>query len=43
MLKVIGLDHIVLRVPDIEEAIHFYCDLLGMKPLRVDEWRAGKG
>ena len=42
MLQVRAIDHIVLRVPDIEEAIRFFCDLLGMKPLRVEEWRAGQ-
>ena len=42
MLKAIGLDHMVLRVPDIEEAIHLFSDLLGMKPLRLEEWREGK-
>ena len=42
MLKVTGLDHIVLRVPDREEAIRFFRDVMGMEPLRVEEWRAGR-
>ena len=42
MLKVKGLDHIVLRSPDIEASIRFYCDVLGMEPVRVEDWREGK-
>jgi catechol 2,3-dioxygenase-like lactoylglutathione lyase family enzyme len=39
MLKVIDLDHIVLNVADVERALAFYCDELGLAPVRVDEWR----
>jgi catechol 2,3-dioxygenase-like lactoylglutathione lyase family enzyme len=38
-LKVIGLDHIVLNVSDVERSLHFYVDELGLEPLRVDAWR----
>jgi catechol 2,3-dioxygenase-like lactoylglutathione lyase family enzyme len=41
-LRVIGLDHIVLRCTDVEVAIAFYCDELGLAPERVDEWRRGE-
>ena len=39
MLKVIDLDHIVVNVADVERALGFYCDALGLAPVRVDEWR----
>ena len=39
MLKVIDLDHIVVNVADVERALGFYCDELGLAPVRVDEWR----
>jgi catechol 2,3-dioxygenase-like lactoylglutathione lyase family enzyme len=38
-LKVTGLDHIVLNVSDIERSLGFYCDQLGLEPVRVEEWR----
>ena len=41
-MKVVGLDHIVLRVRDREETLRFYGDLLGMEKLRVQEWHDGK-
>lgn len=31
MLKLIGLDHIVLRTSDIDAMLHFYCDVLGCR------------
>jgi catechol 2,3-dioxygenase-like lactoylglutathione lyase family enzyme len=36
---VIGLDHLVLNVSDVERSPAFYMDQLGLKPVRVDEWR----
>lgn len=41
-LKVVEMDHIVLRVKDVERAIEFYTEVLGLAPHRVDEYRAGK-
>ena len=38
-MKVIGFDHVVLNVEDVERSIAFYCGELGLKPERVDEWR----
>ena len=40
-IKVLGLDHIVLNVADVERSLAFYTDRLGLRPLRVDEWRVG--
>jgi len=42
MVRVRGLDHVVLRVADVERSLTWYCDELGCAPERVDEWRAGK-
>jgi len=36
---VVGLDHIVLNVADVERSLAFYIEELGLTPLRVDEWR----
>jgi catechol 2,3-dioxygenase-like lactoylglutathione lyase family enzyme len=41
-LRVIGLDHIVLVCSDVERTLAWYCDLLGLEPERVDEWRRGE-
>lgn len=38
-LQVVGLDHIVLNVADVERSLTFYLDELGLEPVRVDEWR----
>lgn len=35
------LDHIVLRVGDMERSVAWYRDELGLEPVRLDEWRAG--
>ncbi|MEU5053389.1 VOC family protein [Streptomyces sp. NPDC021096] len=41
-MRVIDFDHLVLNVSDIERSLAFYTDALGLEPVRVDEWRAGK-
>ena len=40
-MKVIALDHIVLVSPDLERSLHFYCDVLDLAAVRVDQWRQG--
>jgi len=40
-LRVVGLDHVVLNVADVERALAFYCVELGLAPVRVEEWRQG--
>ncbi|MCU0268933.1 MAG: VOC family protein [Acidimicrobiales bacterium] len=42
MLKVRGLDHLVLNVSDVERSLAWYLDKLGLEPLRVQEWRRGE-
>ena len=34
--------HTMVRVTDIDAAVHFYCDLLGLKELRRNENAAGR-
>jgi catechol 2,3-dioxygenase-like lactoylglutathione lyase family enzyme len=41
-VRVIAFDHLVLNVEDVERALDFYCGPLGLEPVRVEEWRAGK-
>lgn len=42
VVSVTGLDHIVLMTSDIERALEFYCDTLGLEGVRLDEWRRGE-
>lgn len=41
-MRVIAFDHLVLKAEDVERSLAFYCGPLGLKPVRVEEWRAGK-
>lgn len=41
-LRVIGFDHLVLNVADVERSLRFYCGLLGLSAERVEQWRAGE-
>jgi catechol 2,3-dioxygenase-like lactoylglutathione lyase family enzyme len=40
-INITELDHIVLNVSDIERALNFYTETMGLKPERLDEFRAG--
>lgn len=40
-LHVSGIDHLVLRVPDVEPVAAWYCDELGLDVEGLDEHRAG--
>ena len=40
-LQVVGLDHFVLRVRDLDKSLTFYRDLLGLPIEFLDEYRAG--
>ena len=42
LVKITEMDHIVLRNRDVEVALKFYTEVLGMKAERVEEWRAGE-
>ena len=41
-LKIVELDHIVIRVKDVDGAIKFYTEVLGLEPHRVAEYRSGE-
>jgi len=41
-LRIVGLDHVVLNVADVERSLAFYCGELGLVPERVEEWRRGE-
>ncbi len=41
-MQVSGLDHIVLIVADTEASLDWYTGVLGLEPLRVEEWRRGE-
>ena len=42
LVKITELDHIVLRVRDVETSLRFYTQVLGMPAERVEQWRAGE-
>jgi catechol 2,3-dioxygenase-like lactoylglutathione lyase family enzyme len=41
-LRIIELDHVVLNVADVERALAFYTEELGLAPIHVEEWRRGE-
>ena len=41
-VRVVELDHIVLRCADVERTLAWYTDVLGLDPVRLDEWRRGE-
>jgi catechol 2,3-dioxygenase-like lactoylglutathione lyase family enzyme len=41
-LNVVGFDHLVLRCTDVEAALAWYVDELGLPEVRVAEWRNGE-
>jgi catechol 2,3-dioxygenase-like lactoylglutathione lyase family enzyme len=41
-VRVTGLDHVVLRVHDVERSLAFYQGVLGLAGVRVEEWRRGE-
>ena len=42
MLHVTAFDHLVLVAADVERSLAFYLGVLGLEPVRVDEWRRGE-
>ena len=42
LVKITEMDHIVLRVKDVEESLRFYTDVLGLKAERVELWNKGE-
>lgn len=41
-IHVTQMDHIVLDVADVERSLAWYRDVLGLIPVRVDEWQRGE-
>ena len=41
-MEYIGLDHVAINVRDIDRALDFYCNVLGLEAVRVDEFKSGK-
>ena len=42
MVQVLELDHIALKVRDMDATLAFYVDLLGLECLRLEEFRRGE-
>ncbi|MGI8685047.1 MAG: VOC family protein [Acidimicrobiales bacterium] len=42
MLRVLGMDHLVLLVADVGRSVAWYRDTLGLAVERFDEWTAGR-
>jgi catechol 2,3-dioxygenase-like lactoylglutathione lyase family enzyme len=41
-MRVTGIDHVVFNVSDVERAVAWWRDLLGLEPVRLEEWRRGE-
>ena len=41
-MRALGIDHVVLVCRDVERTLEWWRRELGLEPLRVDEWRAGR-
>jgi catechol 2,3-dioxygenase-like lactoylglutathione lyase family enzyme len=41
-MRVVGFDHLVLAVSDVERSLAWYMDVLGLAGVRVEEWRRGQ-
>ena len=41
-IKIVEIDHIVIRCKDVDRQLKFYVDVLGLEPYRIEEYRAGK-
>jgi catechol 2,3-dioxygenase-like lactoylglutathione lyase family enzyme len=41
-MRIVGLDHIVLNVGDVERSLAFYTERLGLPAERVERWRKGE-
>ena len=41
-MRVVGLDHLVVNVKNMDAALEFYGDALGLEVMRLDQFRSGK-
>lgn len=42
VVNVSALDHLVLQCTDVETTLTWYLEVLGLQPVRVEEWRRGE-
>ena len=42
LVRIREMDHIVLRVRDVDQSLRFYTEILGLKPERVEQFKAGE-
>ena len=42
LVKITELDHVVLRVKDVDVSLQFYTETLGLKAERVEQWKKGE-
>ena len=42
LVKITEMDHIVLRVQDVDVSLRFYTETLGLKAERVEQWQMGE-
>ena len=42
LVKITEMDHIVLRVQDVDVSLQFYTETLGLKAERVEKWQKGE-
>ena len=40
-MRITGLDHVVIDCTDVERSLAWWCDELGLEPVRLEEWRRG--
>lgn len=41
-MRITGFDHLVVNVADVDASLEFYVGVLGLEPVRLEEWRAGE-
>jgi len=41
-MRITGIDHVVFNVTDPERSLAWWRDLLGLEPVRLEEWRRGE-
>ena len=41
-MRITGIDHVVFNVTDPERSLAWWGDLLGLEPVRLEEWRRGE-
>jgi len=42
LVRPVAVDHVVINSADVERSLAWYCDVIGLEPVRVEEWRRGE-